>query len=158
MFDNNAILKDSGAVTSTGNGTVGGEAKVLEVGDGLVQSDLVLDVDAIAIKGGPTKDNEYQIHVMGGSDSSFTEEVSLAALHLGSLGVIPDNIDCKEGQYILPFRNEKRGRVYSHIRVKHVIAGTASSINYNARLENMYAKTGVTQSPQTVVTTTTVAG
>ena len=155
MFDYDKILKDSGAVTSTGNGTVDAEAKVVSVGAGLMESNLILDVSAIKINGTTAKDNEYQIHLMGGSDASFTEEVSLAALHLGSLGVIPDNIDCKEGQYILPVSNTKRGRVYPYARVKHVIAGTSSSINYKARLEARKPETGITSDPQTTVTTTT---
>ncbi len=47
MFDYTFILKDAGAVTSTGFGEVDASAQVVDVGKGLVRGNVVIDIDAI---------------------------------------------------------------------------------------------------------------
>ena len=62
MFDYDAILKDAGAVTSSGFGTVSAAAKVLDIEEGLVRGNVIIDVSDIDIS---SKDELYEIHLMG---------------------------------------------------------------------------------------------
>ncbi len=132
MFDNTFIIKDAGAVTSTGYGTVDASAQVVDIGEGLVRGNVVIDIDAIKISAG----NElYSLHLVGGSDASFTQEVSLCSKEIGAVGALQGNLDSKISRIVLPFQNEERGVHYSYMRIKHVISGTSPSITYRARLE-----------------------
>ncbi len=152
MLDTEHVLKDAGAVTSSGYGQVDASAKVVNLGDGLVRGNLVLDVDAVKIL---AKDELYSIHLMGGSDSSFTREVSICSKEIGARGVLQGNVDAKLSRVVLPFMNEERGLVYPFVRVRHVISGTSPSINYQARLEKDLPQRGVTSQTQVATTTTT---
>lgn len=153
MFDKEAILKDSGAVTASGYGEVDSSAQVVNLGSGLVRGNVILDVSAIKIS---DKDEAYEIHLMGGNDESFNSEVSLCSKELGKGTVMQGNVDGKLGRYVLPFQNFERGIAYPYIRVRHVIAGTSPSINYTARMEKDLPVSGVTSTTQTATTTTTV--
>jgi hypothetical protein len=152
MFDIEHILKDAGAVTSSGYGTVDAAAKVVNLGSGLVRGNLVADISAVKISDG---DELYEIHLMGGSDESFTKEVSLCSKELGANAAMQGNRDSKPGRFIIPFQTEMAGTVYPYVRVKHVIAGTSPSINYQARLEKDLTVTGYISETVTTTTTTT---
>ena len=132
MFDEIFILKDSGAVTSTGYGQVDASAQVVNVGSGLVRGNVIIDIDAIKVS---ANDEIYTLHLVGGSDDSFTQEVSLCSKEIGAAGALQGNRDSKISRVVLPFQNEERGVNYPYMRIKHVIAGTSPSINYRARLE-----------------------
>ena len=80
-------------------------------------------------------DQLYQIHLMGGSDESFTQEVSLACFELGPKETIEGNKDSKLGRYVVPLETEKNGIVYPFVRARHVLSGTGPVINYVCRLE-----------------------
>jgi len=150
MFDTGYILKDAGQVTSSGYGTVDAAAQVAELSDGLVRGNMIVDVSQMALG---DSDELYQIHLMGGDDESFTNEVALATLELGAKEQIEDNKDSKLGRYVVPFQNEKYGVVYPYVRVRHAIGGTSPAINYEARLEKNLEVTGFI-STQTSTTTT----
>ena len=81
MFDNTHVLKDDGAITSSGYGEVDASAKVVNLGSGLVRLNLVIHISAIKCSAG---DEKYEIHLMGGSDESFTQTVSLCSKELGA--------------------------------------------------------------------------
>ena len=150
MFDTDFILKDAGRVTSSGYGEVDSEAQVVNLGEGLVRGNVVIDVSQIALA---DNDELYQIHLLGGDDGSFTKEVALATLELGTKEQIEDSLDSKLGRHILPFQNEKNGIIYPYARIRHVIAGSTPAINYQARLEKNLEVTGLV-STQTTTTTT----
>ena len=59
MFDYDYRLKDAGAVAVSGYGEVAAAAKAVNLGDGLVRGNLVIDIDAIDIT---DKDEIYEIH------------------------------------------------------------------------------------------------
>jgi len=139
MIDNEHILKDAGAVVATGYGEVSSVAKVVNLGNGLVRGNCIIDVSALEID---ESDELYQLHLMGGNNASFTNTVALATLELGANEVIADNIDSKKGRYIMPFENEKAGTVYPFVRIMHVLAGTNPEIDYTARLEKDLPVTG----------------
>ena len=109
MLDEQQILKDLGAVTSSGYGTVDAVAKTLNFGAGLVRGNVIIEVAAMALK---SNDELYQILLMGGSDSVFTRTVALANIEIGAREVLEETLDSKLGRYILPFESEKNGVVY----------------------------------------------
>lgn len=132
MYDVKLELKDAGLVNSSGYGTVDGEAAVVSVGEGLVKGRLIIDVSAIETADG---NEEYYLHLMGGSDESFTNTVSLCALELGAAAVLAGNQTSGVGRYELPFTNEQNGIIYPFLRVRHVIDWPGDSgINYKAYL------------------------
>ena len=98
MFDNEHILKDAGAVASSGYGEVDAAAQVLNLGEGLVRGNVIIDVSAMVMQG---NDQLYQLHLMGGDDASFTKEVALATLELGPKETTEDNLDSKLARYIV---------------------------------------------------------
>ena len=151
MLDTEHILKDAGAVTSSGYGTVDSEAQVIDLGEGLVRGNVVIDVSQMSMN---SNDELYQICLMGGDDASFTKTVALAMLELGPRETLEDNFDSKIARVVLPFQSEKNGVVYPYVRIRHVISGTGPSINYTARIEKDLPVRGLIS--QTVTTTTTV--
>ena len=152
MFDSTHILKDSSLVTASGNGSVDGSAKVVNLGNGLVRGNMHIDITRIDIN---DNDEIYRLHLMGGSDSSFTNEVSLCELELGAKEVVEGNQDNLISRFVLPFQNEQAGVVYPHVRVRHEIAGTSPKLNYSARLEPDLPFRGSTHITADSTTTTT---
>ena len=150
MYDINLILKDSGQVTSSGYGQVDGEAQVINLGDGHVRGNIVFDATEIKIS---SNDELYRLHLMGGSDGTFTQEVSLCELELGALEVVEGNQDSQIARYILPFQNEQAGTIYPYCRVRHELSGSSPEINYSARFGKDHVMLGAMY--PTVATTTT---
>jgi hypothetical protein len=151
MFDTDYKLEDGAAAkTASGYGEVDSSSKVANLGSGLIRGNVIVDVFQMALT---DNDELYQIHLMGGGDTSFTKEVSLATLELGVRERIEGNQDSKSGRHILPFENEKNGVTFPYVRVRHVIGGTSPSIKYEARLEKDLPVRGFISS--TVTTTTT---
>lgn len=152
MFDTKLLLKDSGAVTSSRYGTVNASAKVINLGSGLVRGNVIIDISAIKIS---DSDEKYSLHLMGGSDESFTLEVSLCSKELGHNASLEGNRDSKISRVILPFQNAERGFVYPFLRIRHVISGTSPSINYQTRFQKNLPILGATAIGVTSTTTTT---
>jgi len=152
MLDTEHILKDAGEETASGFGQVDGSAKVVNLGNGLVRGNVILDISAVKIS---AKDEKYSIHLMGGTNASFSNEVSLCSKELGHNASLQGNVDSKLSRVVLPFQNEERGNVYPFIRIKHVLSGTSPSINYQARLEKDLPQRGATSLNQTTTTTMT---
>ncbi|MFX0090788.1 MAG: hypothetical protein ACFFBD_03410 [Candidatus Hodarchaeota archaeon] len=150
MLDDQHILKDARAVTSSGYGEVDSTAKVVNLGSGLVRGNVIIDVTAMALT---DNDELYQLHLMGGDDSSFTKEVALATAEIGCKEVTEETHDSKMGRYILPFENEKNGVVYPYVRIRHAISGTTPSINYTCRLEKDLPVRGTVSATATTTTT-----
>ncbi len=149
MFDYTYILKDDGAVTSTGYGQVDASAQVINVGSGLVRGNVVIDIDAVKCSAG---DELYFLHLVAGSDASFTQQVSLCSKELGAATSLVGNLDSKISRVVLCFQNEERGVHYPYMRIKHVISGTSPSINYRARLEKDLPYDGWTDFTATTTT------
>ena len=150
MLDAEHILKDSGAVTSSGYGEVDSSAKVVNLGAGLVRGNLIIEVASMKMQ---NNDEIYQCNLMGGDDSSFTNTVSLATLEIGAREVTESNLDSKLGRYVVPFENKKNGVVYPYTRIRHAISGTSPSINYTCRLEKDLPVRGTISATATTTTT-----
>lgn len=137
-FDAELELKDAGLVGSSGAATVGGEAKVLNLGSGFVEGDIVIDVSALEIA---SNDEIYDIFAQLSSDSDFgtdTNIVERCQLSLSAAEVKRSdaNADDAIGRYTLPFNNEFKGTKYSYMRLFTGVGGTIDSggINYAAFL------------------------
>ena len=136
MYDNSLLLKDAGAVTESGVGTVGGVARILDVGEGLAEGEMVVDVTAIEIA---SNDELYSIALQGSDVADFTtgspKVEELACLNLGANEVLSGNQDSATGRYVVPFSNLKLETYFPYLRLYSTCAGSvATGINFSAFL------------------------
>lgn len=119
-YDNLLLLKDAGAVTATGAGTVGGQARVLDLGPAnLGDARAIVDVSVM-----DTADSNetYRVSIQGSNDITFATGVA----ELGSVLI------SGTGRSEIPFSNVQAGVTYRYAREYHTLAGTTPSINYTA--------------------------
>lgn len=123
-------LKDAGAVTASGNATVGGSAQVLDLGEGRFDGRAVCDVSAIDVA---TGDESYVLQLQGSLVANFASGVvALASKQLGGATPTGNSAASVVGRYEIPFANEENGVRYRYVRLRYVIAGTTPSINLTA--------------------------
>lgn len=125
QYDDALSLKDAGAVATTTT-----ETTILDLGAGIVDGFLVLDVSAVEVADG----NEiYLICLEGSNVAAMTSgSVCLAQIEMGN-ATAPADADTTTGRYVVPFRNEQNGTVYRYVRLYTEVAGTvATGINYLA--------------------------
>ena len=126
-YDHATLLKAAGAVAASAAGSV-----ILDLGDGFMEADLVIDVTALEVADG----NEiYTVSLEGSSVAAMTSgSVELAKLTFGN-NPAPADADTAVGRHVLPVRNELNGTLYRYVRVYTTVAGTvATGINYSAFL------------------------
>ena len=152
MYDTLLRLKDHGAVSASGYGTVGGEATVLDVGQALVVGSVIFDIFKLDI---PNNNELYRLHLMGGLDEEFTNQVSLCVLELGAAEVVEGGGDSVRARYVLPFSNEQAGTIYRFLCIRHEVGGSAPRINYKATLTHLHGLRGTTNIAESTTTTTT---
>ena len=136
MIDSTMILKDAGLVAASAAGTVASAAKIVNVGGGLVEGLLVVDVSAIEVDATEL----YSIALQGSDVADFSTGdeviVELAVLNLGANEVIGGNADSSTGRYTVPFRNEYNGTIYPYVRLYTTVSGTvATGINFKAHIQ-----------------------
>jgi hypothetical protein len=131
-------LKDAGLVAASARAQVSGADKIVDLGAGFVQGDIVIDVSAIEID---TADESYDIVAQISSDDDFSDKTKVierVALHLGAKGTkrTDSDVDDTIGRYVIPFDNAFRGTVYRYLSLYTVVAGTviATGIDYTAKL------------------------
>ena len=131
MIDYTHILKDAGLVAADAAGQVDSVDKIVNLGAGLVEGHLVIDVTAIEIA---SDDEKYAIKLQGSSSATFADTIEdLAILELGAAEVIGGDQDSTTGRYIVPFRTEKNGTTYQYVRVYTDVGGTiATGVNFSA--------------------------
>jgi hypothetical protein len=137
-YDISLLLKDAGLVDASAAATVGGQARVIDLGAAAeIDAELIVDVSALEID---SNDESYDIVLQGSPDADFGTAANIAellALHLGAKETKRTDADADDttGRYIMRVTNERNGTVYRYLRVYTVVAGTvASGINYTARL------------------------
>lgn len=130
-FDAATELKDAGAVTASGAANVGGSARVVNVGNGIINAVMHIDVDAIDIT---TGDEGYEIRLQGSSSATFASDVHvIATKRVGDSTTTGESADTGVARYSVPFSNTGDGSTpLPYLRVYHVIAGTTPSVNYRA--------------------------
>ena len=142
LYDDALLLEDSldsagavSAIVASQAGKVLDVAQVIDLGDGLVEGYMIVDVDAILCS---AADVLYEIFLQGSNVAAFaTAGVirNLAALELGA-GELLTNATATTGdqgaagdRYVVPFRNELNGTVYRYVRAYQEIAnGTGETI------------------------------
>lgn len=133
-YDNALLLKDAGLVAASAAATVGGVAKVLDLGgQGRIDTRAVIDVTAVEFD----SDNElFTVCIQGSNSATFASGVvNLAEKRFGALETTGESADSATGRYELPFTNDCDGTIYEYIRVYTVVVGTiATGINFTAFL------------------------
>jgi len=124
-YDAALSLKGAGLVAATANGPV-----ILDLGSGLVDGFLVLDVTAVETA---STDEIYTISLEGSNVATMASgSVALARIEMGN-ATAPADADTGTGRFVVPFRNEQDGVLYRYVRVHTQVAGTvATGINYSA--------------------------
>lgn len=124
-YDDALSLKDAGLVAATTT-----ETTIVDLGAGLVDGFLVLDVTACEVA---TGDEKYTIHLEGSNVAAMTSgSVSLVPIFMGNLTAPMDAVTAT-GRFAVPFRNEQNGTTYRYVRVYTLVAGNiASGINFSA--------------------------
>jgi len=105
----------------------------VDLGAGLVEGHLIVDVTAIEIA---DNDENYKISLQGSSKSDFADTFEdLAILELGALETLGGDQDSLIGRYKIPFRTERNGTTYRYVREYCDVTGTiATGINFSAYL------------------------
>lgn len=126
-YDHALLLKAAGLVAASAPGSV-----ILDLGDGLMDCDLVLDVSAIEVA---SNDEIYTVTLEGSTVAAMTSgSVALAEITLGNAPA-PADADTGVGRHIVPVRNELNGTLYRYVRINTVVAGAvATGINFSAFL------------------------
>lgn len=121
-YDQLLLLKDAGAVTATGAGTVAGAARVLDLGPAIMNAKVIVDTSAINTAGGAGGPETYRVALQASNDPTFATGV----VELGSTTV------SAVGRAELHFVNFRADVTYRYVRELHTLGGTAPSINFTA--------------------------
>lgn len=142
LYDDALLLEDSldsagavSAIVASQVGKVLDVAQIIDLGDGLVEGYMIVDIDAILCS---AADVLYEIFLQGAASATFATAGlvrNLAALELGA-GELMTNATATTGdqgaagdRYVVPFRNEINGTVYRYVRAYQEIAnGTGETI------------------------------
>lgn len=124
-YDSSLLLKAAGLVATTTT-----ESTILNLGNGLVDGYLVLDVSACEVA---STDKIYLICLEGSTVAAMTSaSVTLAQIELGN-ATAPADADTTTGRFVVPFRNEQNGVLYPYVRIYTEVAGAvATGINFLA--------------------------
>lgn len=124
-YDTELSLKSAGLVAASADGSI------LDIGEGLVDGFLVIDVSAVEIASG---DERYTISLEGSNVAAMDSgSVCLAKKVFGNLVVPMDAALSASGRYVVPFRNEEGGTTFRYVRLSTLVAGAiATGINFSA--------------------------
>jgi len=141
LYDADLVLEDSldtdGAPAAIAGadsyaGSVLAVDTVIDVGDGLVEGYMIVDVDAIDIS---AADELYIIKLQGNNDGDFATattydlaQVSIGAGEVLANGTGGTDVGAAGDRFVVPFRNEQNGTVYRYVRCMQVLTGTLAEI------------------------------
>ena len=130
-FDYNLRLKDAGLVAADAAATVGGSAKILNLGEARLDARVIVDVTAVEVA---DNDERFLIKTQFSDSATFASGiVGGPALDLGALEITKDSADSATGRYELPFCNQINGTIYKYMRLYTEVQGTVGTgINYSA--------------------------
>lgn len=125
VYDSDLEVKAAGLLAASTDGSI------IDLGEGIVDGFLVIDLSACEIA---TGDEIYTVSIEGSNVAAMTSgSVCLGKKVFGNLVVPMDAALSAAGRYVIPFRNEEGGTVYRYIRYSTLIAGTiATGINFSA--------------------------
>jgi hypothetical protein len=132
-FDVLTQLKDNaGAVTASGNAQVAAADKIVFLGAGIMEADLVTDVYAIDTT---SADEKYEIEFQLSDSATFASGIVVAeVIKLGALASTGSSANSGAGRYLNGVSNLFDGHAYAYCRLYHRISGTTPSITYAAYL------------------------
>lgn len=145
-FDVDLMLEDSltsagavSAIVASQEGKILDVAKVIDLGDGLTEGYMIVDIDAILCS---AADVLYNIKLQGTNTAAFagTDIFDLAQVNLGAGELLANatagqDMGAAGDRFVVPFRNELAGTFYRYVRVYTLIAnGTGETITYNCWL------------------------
>lgn len=130
-FDALLQLKDAGLVAADAAATVGGQARIVDLGAAYVSGRAIIDVTAIEVASG---DEAYRLRLQFSQSSTFASGiVNGAELVLGDSSITGSSADSATGRYEMPFSNEIGGTQYRYARLYVDVQGTiATGINFIA--------------------------
>jgi len=147
-FDAELVMEDSldaagavSAIVASQAGTLLDVAKVLDVGDGIVEGYMIIDIDAIDVT--VAADLLYKIKLQGSNVAAFATaaliqdlaqiELGAGEMLFGGTAITSDRGLAGE-RYVVPFRNEKGGTVFRYLRVYTYQEGTGDTITHTTWL------------------------
>ena len=133
-FDADTQLKDAGLVAADAAATVGGVAKIIDLGPGRVDGRVIVDITAAEAA---SNDERYLIKTQFSDVADFDTGSEVikggTALDVGALEITKDTEDTPVGRYELPFTNQLNGVIYRYMRLWTEVQGNiATGINYSA--------------------------
>lgn len=132
-FDYSLYLDDGGAITASAAGEIGGTDKILDLGAGLVEGSVIVDVTVLDVDTG----NELvTLGVQISSSATFASDYyQVASLQIGDAAVLAGDTDMTTGRYVIPFNNLiKDGTTKRYMRMYWTIAGTVADFSASAYL------------------------
>ena len=135
LYDADLVLEDSldtngdaEAAELSAAGALLTVAQVIDLGDGLAEGYMIVDIDAIVV----ATDEDYTIKLQGTQTAAFggTDFVDLAMLKLGHVDALVGDASAGAAgdRFVVPFRNEQNGEVYRYVRAYTLMSGTGESI------------------------------
>ena len=133
MIDILLEMKDAGAITADAAAQVGGSNKIIDLGEGFVEGNLLIDVSAIDFT---TGDETYDLIFQLSSKSDFATVIAnKIKIQYGDARGGSNDLDQNfVGREVVPFNNEHQGVIYQFARMFTDVGGTTPSINYTANL------------------------
>jgi hypothetical protein len=135
LYDADLLLEDSlnssaasSPIVASQVGKVLDVAKQVDLGDGLVTGNMIVDVSDIEVG----TDENYEIKLQGTNTTGFGSDfVTLSMVELGHADTVVGTaaIGADGDRYVVPFRNEQAGTVMRYVRAYLLILnGTAETI------------------------------
>ncbi len=126
------VSNGEGAITTSAAAQVAGSAKVLDLGAGFFEADLVVDVTAIDTV---TGDEKYELEFQLSSSSTFASDVNVGTvLKIGGATATGASAANAIGRYVIGVSNLLNGTLYRYARLYRRIAGTTPSLTSSAFL------------------------
>lgn len=115
-YDNLLLLKDAGAITADGACTVGGQARVLDMGTARFEAKAIVDSSAIDLA---SADETYRVIIQASNVVGFGSGV----VEIGSGTVLAT------GRSEIGVSNDQGGTIYRYVRAFIDVGGTTPSVN-----------------------------
>lgn len=124
-FDALLELKDAGLLAADGAATVGGQARIVFLGNGRVDGRVIVDLSTMEVASG---DEVYRLRLQFSNSSSFASGiVNGPEMVIGDTTGTGSSADSGVGRYEFGFTNDVRGTIYSYVRLYADVSGTIAT-------------------------------
>ena len=101
-FDIDLYINDGTSLTASASGCVDAVTEVLDLGEGFVDADLILDVSALDVDDG---DEIVKVQICLARTQLSVDHYVQTIFEIGDAAVIESSYDRTTGRYIIPFNN-----------------------------------------------------